>query len=80
LPNTNKYSAVFTKYSVAEYSAGNYSAEYSADRIVGRSLPGADYVTPGKKLRRTEKINLYYSFSPDLVRNGTFSNDNGSLG
>jgi hypothetical protein len=38
LPNTDKYSAVFTEYSVAEYSAGHYSAEYSADRIVGRSL------------------------------------------
>jgi hypothetical protein len=38
LPNTDKYSAVFTEYSVAEYSAGYYSAEYSADRIVGRSL------------------------------------------
>jgi hypothetical protein len=38
LRNTDKYSAVFTEYSVAEYSAGHYSAEYSADRIVGRSL------------------------------------------
>jgi hypothetical protein len=35
LPNTDKYLAVFTKYLVAEYSAGHYSAE----RIVGRSLP-----------------------------------------
>jgi hypothetical protein len=35
---TDKYSAVFTEYSVAEYSADHYSAEYSADRIVGRSL------------------------------------------
>jgi hypothetical protein len=25
-------------YPVAEYSAGHYSAEYSADRVVGRSL------------------------------------------
>jgi hypothetical protein len=32
---TDKYSAVFTEYSVAEYSAGHYSAEYSTDRIVG---------------------------------------------
>jgi hypothetical protein len=38
LPTTDKYSAVFTEYSVAEYSAGHYSAEYSADRIAGRSL------------------------------------------
>jgi hypothetical protein len=38
LPNTDKYSAVFTEYSVAEYFAGYYSAKYSADRIVGRSL------------------------------------------
>jgi hypothetical protein len=38
LPYTDKYSSVFTEYSVAEYSAGHYSAEYSADRIVGRSL------------------------------------------
>jgi hypothetical protein len=38
LRNTDKYSAVFTEYSVAEYSAGHYSAEYLADRIVGRSL------------------------------------------
>jgi hypothetical protein len=38
LPTTNKYSAVFTEYSVAEYSVGYYSAEYLADRIVGRSL------------------------------------------
>jgi uncharacterized protein YjaG (DUF416 family) len=38
LPTTDKYSAVFTEYSVAEYSAGHYSAEYLADRIVGRSL------------------------------------------
>jgi hypothetical protein len=30
--------AVFTEYSVAKYSAGHYSAKYSADRIVGRSL------------------------------------------
>jgi hypothetical protein len=35
LLTTDKYSAVFTKYSVAEYSADHYSAEYSADRIVG---------------------------------------------
>jgi hypothetical protein len=40
---TDKYSAVFTEYSVdkysaAKYSADHYSAEYSADRIVGRSL------------------------------------------
>jgi hypothetical protein len=41
LRNTDKYSAVFTEYSVAEYSAGHYSAEYSADRIVGRSLATA---------------------------------------
>jgi hypothetical protein len=39
---TDKYSAVFTEYSVAEYSAGHYSAEYSADRIVGRLLLGID--------------------------------------
>jgi hypothetical protein len=38
LLTTDKYSAVFTEYSVAEYSVGHYSAEYSADRIVGRSL------------------------------------------
>jgi hypothetical protein len=38
LQNTDKYSAVFTKYSVAEYAADHYSAEYSSDRIVGRSL------------------------------------------
>jgi hypothetical protein len=38
LLTTDKYSAVFTEYSVAEYSADHYSAEYSADRIVGRSL------------------------------------------
>jgi hypothetical protein len=38
LRNTDKYSAVFTEYSVAEYSAGHYSAEYLADRIVGHSL------------------------------------------
>jgi hypothetical protein len=31
--------AVFTKYLVAEYLAGYYSAKYLADRIVGRSLP-----------------------------------------
>jgi hypothetical protein len=36
--NQKQYSAVFIEYSVAEYSAGHYSAEYSADRIVGRSL------------------------------------------
>jgi hypothetical protein len=39
---TDNYSAAFTEYSVAEYSAGRnsaeYLAEYSADRIVGRSL------------------------------------------
>jgi hypothetical protein len=35
---TDNHLAVFTKYLVAEYSAGHYSAEYSADRIVGRSL------------------------------------------
>jgi hypothetical protein len=34
LPTTDKYSAVFTEYSFAEYSVGHYSA----DRIVGRSL------------------------------------------
>jgi hypothetical protein len=34
LPTTDKYSSVYTEYSVAEYSVGHYSA----DRIVGRSL------------------------------------------
>jgi hypothetical protein len=29
LPTTDKYSAVFTEYSVAEYSVGHYSAECS---------------------------------------------------
>jgi hypothetical protein len=38
LLTTDKYLAVFTEYSVAEYSADHYSAEYSADRIVSRSL------------------------------------------
>jgi hypothetical protein len=38
LPNTDKYLADFIEYFVAEYLAGHYSAEYSADRIVGRSL------------------------------------------
>jgi hypothetical protein len=27
-PTTDKYSAVFTEYLVAKYSAGHYSAEY----------------------------------------------------
>jgi hypothetical protein len=34
LPTTDKYLAVFTEYSVVEYSSGHYSA----DRIVGRSI------------------------------------------
>jgi hypothetical protein len=39
------YFAVFTEYSVAEYLAGHYSAECSADRIVGRS-PFPGFLTP----------------------------------
>jgi hypothetical protein len=38
LTNTDKYSAVCTKYLVPKYLADHYSAEYWADRIVGCSL------------------------------------------
>jgi hypothetical protein len=37
LLTSEKYLAVFTEYLVAEYSADHHLAEYSADRIVGRS-------------------------------------------
>jgi hypothetical protein len=47
LLTTDKYSAVFTKYLVAEYSVGHYLAKYSSDRIVGRSL-----VTIGDEITR----------------------------
>jgi hypothetical protein len=38
LLTTDNYLAFLTKYLVAEYLVGHYSAEYSADRIIGRSL------------------------------------------
>jgi hypothetical protein len=54
LPTTDKYSAVFTEYSVAEYSVGHYSAEYSADRIFGRSL----VLRPGCRAEARRKAHL----------------------
>jgi hypothetical protein len=44
LPKTHNYSSVFTEYSVAEYSAGYYLAEYSANRMIGRSLVGLAFL------------------------------------
>jgi hypothetical protein len=60
LPNTDKYSAVFIEYSVAEYSAGYYSDEYSADRIVGRSL----FVTTQVLLSVLYEIDLSIQHGP----------------